>query len=392
MTVNHFTYHDGLQSNEFNTRACFKSKDGLIYFGGINGFNRFNPKNIKLSPYMPPVILTSFKVLDKPWQADTRLFNLSVVKLNHRQNFFSFEFSALDYNEPQSNRYRYKMEGFDENWIECGTRHYASYTNLDPGRYTLKVSGSNSDGIWSEKEVSLDIIITPPYWARWWFRLIIIFIIFTLFYLFHKIRIARLLEIERLRVQIASDLHDDIGSALTKIAINSEIIQNTQDRGKIKSAARSIGRVSRAVITTMSDIIWSIDARNDTIGNLLDRMKDLMADLLSPCEIQYNFSYKGLEPERKIAINLRQNLFLIFKEAINNVVRHSGADEVIIKLTYNSGHFTMKIKDNGQGFDLQNPSAGNGLKNMKMRAQRIGAQFKITANKETTVFLSMKSL
>jgi len=389
MTAKHFSYHDGLQSNEFNAGSSLKCNNGLLLFGGVNGFNSFFPKDIKVSHYMPSVILTSFKILDKP--CDIPLINMSSIKLKYKQNFFSFEFSALDFNEPQANHYKYKIEGFDQNWIESGTRNYASYTNLDAGSYTLKIAGSNSDGIWSDHEISLGIIITPPYWATWWFRLLIILAIFALFYLFHKIRVARLLEIERLRVQIASDLHDDIGSALTKIAINSEIIQNTKNSGQISAAARSIGQVSRAVITTMSDIIWSIDARNDTIGDLLDRMKDMAVDMFSVRDIQYRFVYKGLEPERKIAIQLRQNLFLIFKEAINNIVRHSQADDVSIELTNNDGRFVMKISDNGQGFDLQNSGTGNGIKNMKMRAQRIGAQIETINNNGITTILSMRS-
>ena len=391
MTAKRFTYHDGLQSNEFSAGAYLKCKNGLFLFGGVNGFNSFIPKDIKESRYMPPVILTSFKILDKPWQGDIPLIDISSIKLSYKQNFFSFEFSALDFNEPQANRYKYKMEGFDQNWIESGTRHYASYTNLDAGSYTLKICGSNSDGIWSDHKISLGIIITPPYWATWWFRLLVIAAIFFLFYLFHKIRVARLLEIERLRVQIASDLHDDIGSALTKIAINSEIIQSTKNSGKISAAARSIGQVSRAVITTMSDIIWSIDARNDTVGDLLDRMKDLIVDMFYAAEIQHHFTFSGLEPERKIAIQLRQNLFLIFKETINNIVRHSQADEVSIELTNSGGRFIMTISDNGKGFDLQNSGTGNGIKNIKMRAERIGAQIEIINNNGATIILRMKS-
>ncbi len=392
MRIRRFTYHDGLQSNEFNAGAALKCKDGLLLFGGINGFNSFYPRDIKESDYRPPLILTSFKILDKPWNSGLPLLDISQIRLKYKQNFFSFEFSALDYNEPQANLYKYKMEGFDKNWIESGTRRYISYTNLDPGSYTLKIAGSNSDGIWAGSELSLGIIITPPYWATWWFRLLIFLSVFALFYLFHKIRVARLLEIERLRTQIASDLHDDIGSSLTKIAINSEIIQNTKDRGSITSAARSIGQVSRAVIITMSDIIWSIDARNDTIGDLLDRMKDTAVDLFSESDTQYRFKHSGLDQQRKIAIQLRQNIFLIYKEALNNIVRHSQADEVLIELYNKGGDFIMKISDNGRGLDLQAVKAGNGIKNMKMRAQRIGARFEMTNKKGLTIFLQMKSL
>jgi serine phosphatase RsbU (regulator of sigma subunit)/ligand-binding sensor domain-containing protein len=160
---------DGLQSNEFNQGASFKNKNGEMFFGGINGFNRFYPEKVKNNPHAPPIVLTAFKKFDKLVKLDTSIAEIKRIKLSYRDNFFSFAFAALDYTNPEKNQYAYKLEGFDEDWIYCGTRRYASYTNLDGGTYVFRVKGANSDGVWNERGIALHVIVTPPFWKTWWF-------------------------------------------------------------------------------------------------------------------------------------------------------------------------------------------------------------------------------
>jgi serine phosphatase RsbU (regulator of sigma subunit)/ligand-binding sensor domain-containing protein len=160
---------DGLQSNEFNQGAYFKSKNGEMFFGGINGFNRFHPERINDNPHPPPIVLTAFMKFDKLMKLDTSITEITRLKLSYRDNFFSFAFAALDYTNPVKNQYAYKLEGFNEDWIYCGTRRYASYTNLDGGTYRFRVKGANSDGVWNEDGIAIQIIVTPPFWKTWWF-------------------------------------------------------------------------------------------------------------------------------------------------------------------------------------------------------------------------------
>jgi ligand-binding sensor domain-containing protein/signal transduction histidine kinase len=159
---------DGLQSNEFNAGAYFKSQNGAMFFGGVNGFNAFYPDRVKDNPYVPPVVITAFKIFDNPVNVGRALAALETLTLSHKQNFFSFEFAALNYTNVQKNQYAYKMEGFDEDWIYCRKRRYASYTNLDPGKYVFRVKGSNDDGVWNEKGKAIAITITPPWWRTGW--------------------------------------------------------------------------------------------------------------------------------------------------------------------------------------------------------------------------------
>ena len=284
------------------------------------------------------------------------------------------------------------MDGFDKNWIYSGTRRYVSYTNLDPGKYTFNIKGTNSDGIWAENPEKVNIIISPPFWQTVWFRIISLISIIFILYIIYKNRIAKLLEIERLRVRIASDLHDDIGSALTRISVHSEIIQNSEEKKIVKNSSKKIGTMSREIITTMSDIVWSIDARNDLIKNLIDRMKDFSTSLLVEKDIHLKFSFKGLDQNKKLPIHIRQNLFLIFKEAINNIFKHSNATIVKVDLVNSSNDFQIKISDNGEGYDTAEIKMGNGIKNMRMRAERIGAEININSTNGVELILSMKKL
>ncbi|MFC2171435.1 two-component regulator propeller domain-containing protein [Acidobacteriota bacterium] len=173
-TFRNYTIEDGLQSNEFNGGSFFKNPDtGEIFFGGIKGLNAFYPEKITDNPHKPPVVITSFQKLNQESTFDKPFSEIKELTLSYQDYVFSLEFAALDFTAPEKNLYAYKMEGLDEDWIFTDAKkRFATYTTLAPGKYTFKVRGSNSDGKWNEKETSLDIIITPPFWKTWWFTLI----------------------------------------------------------------------------------------------------------------------------------------------------------------------------------------------------------------------------
>jgi len=284
------------------------------------------------------------------------------------------------------------MKGIDTEWIDAGHRRYASYTNISPGRYTFQARAVTRSGNASSNTISVDIIVKPPYWQSWWFRTSVILAVLLILFGLHQFRIQRLLAIEKLRIRIASDLHDDIGSALTRISITSEQIQNTKDSDRIRLLSKKIGTTSREIVTTMSDIVWSIDSRNDNLTDLIDRMHDIVYKQLVTKDIKVSFKTKGVEKNKNITVDKRQNLFYIFKEAINNIVKHSGATEVSISLNNGSRKFIMIISDNGKGFEQDEIKHGNGLRNMVMRAKRLNAAFDIRSANGTKLELIMKNL
>jgi len=177
-TFRTFTTEDGLQGREYNRLSYFKSADGTMFFGGTNGLNMFHPDSLRFNPLAPTLALTSFHIFDHEMQLDSILQGAQGqerIVLRHDQNFLTFRFAALDFHVPQNNRYAYKLEGVDRNWVEHGTRREAVYTNLEHGEYVFRVRGANNDGVWNMEGLMLHVVILPPWWATWWFRLILIF-------------------------------------------------------------------------------------------------------------------------------------------------------------------------------------------------------------------------
>jgi streptogramin lyase/ASC-1-like (ASCH) protein len=195
-TFKNYYVSDGLQGNEFNAGAFCKSKSGEMFFGGLNGFNAFFPAQIKNNPYIPPIVITDFKILNKPVTiGDNSILKKSItwteeLVLSHKDYFFSFEFAALDFTTPEKNRYAFMMEGFDEDWIYTDSKkRFSSYTNLEPGEYIFRIKGSNNDEIWNEKGTSIKITITPPFWQTLWFKVILALVVIGLIFLWYVKRL-----------------------------------------------------------------------------------------------------------------------------------------------------------------------------------------------------------
>ena len=378
---------DGLQGNQFFWGASCKGKNGELYFGGTNGFNVFDPEQLKNNNHIPPVVITSFQILNKPVDIDTedsplkRSITLTKeIELSYSQGVFSFEFAALDYTIPGKNRYAYMMEGFDNSWIYSKNRRYVTYTNLDPGRYIFKVKGSNNDGVWNEKGAEITITILPPLWRTWWFLTIAVLLIGSIIVLLIYSRVKHLLDIERLRTKLAADLHDNIGSSLTEISILSEVISkkiNSVD-DSIKRSLNMISVNSRNLIDNMSDIVWLVNPKRDSLYDLILRLRDTYSELSSYTSI--SFRSENIKSLEKVSLSMehRQHLYLIFKEAINNCITHSGCSEITLDASIKGKRLQMTLKDNGKGF-LQNEisGGGNGLNNMKNRAETMGGTLNV---------------
>ena len=389
---------DGLPFETFggSRQNNTKGPDGQLFFsaGQDKGTISFYPDQIKDNPIIPPIRITDFRIFNEKAKLDTSIIFKKIINLSYDQNAFSFEFAALNYTNSGKNQYAYKMEGFHDDWIYSGNVNTASFTNLDPGEYMFRVKGSNNHGIWNEEGTFISIIITPPWWATWWFRTIVILVLIGIGNSIYRYRINKVREMERLRIQIASDLHDDIGSALTRIAVHSEIIQTTTEKEKVSSASKRIGNMSREIITTLSDVVWSIDSRNDTVGDLIDRMRDFLDTVFPAGSIHIDFQTKGLHFDQKVEQTLRQNIYLIFKEAVNNAAKHSGADKIKISMINGDGKFKLEISDNGIGMNESKMLKGHhGIENMKLRAERINGEIKIeNLEKGTKIILVAKSI
>lgn len=381
---------DGLQSNEFNQGAYFGSSKGELFFGGVNGFNAFFPEEIEENDYIPPVYITSFKVFDKILPLSYAVTSTSEpIELSYSDNFFSFEFTALNYTAPEKNEYAYMLTGFDKEWhMVTASQRYASYTNLDPGKYELRVIASNNDGVWNEKGSSAIIIIHPPFWMTWWFRgIIIIFILVIVaatirYFVRKKIKertqiMERETALERERLRIARDMHDDLGSRLTEIRYLTEIKQ-TNAKDNNDTALKKVSELTNDIISTFNEIVWSVSPQNDTLENLAEFIGQYAVDYLSKVNVRCRLDIPAQIPNIEAPAEIRHNVFLAVKEALNNAVKYSDTHELHIKVGINNLTATITIQDFGKGFELSEKNKfGNGMKNMKSRMKNIGGNFQI---------------
>ncbi|SFD50262.1 Signal transduction histidine kinase [Chitinophaga sp. CF118] len=395
-----FNYEDGLQSNEFNTGAFFKSLDGELFFGGIRGVNGFYPKDFKNNPSRPKVVIMRMEVLDKPYESDTALSLLKRIELPYNHNTIAIEFVPLEYTNPLKNKVQYKLDGADEDWVQAGAFRMARYTNLRPGTYTFNVRASNNDDIWNATPTTLEIVIKIPFWQSLWFRFLLLLLLlgvayyFSTLYLDYKIRHEKLkLEkeqaVDQERARISSDMHDDLGSGLSTIRLLSEIAKRKlQDSSQTKELER-ISEAAGELVDKMSEIIWAMNSSNDSLENLIAYMRSFAADFLEHANIRHQFFIPESIPNIKLSGGTRRNIYLAVKESLHNVVKHSKATEVVIRIEMQQ-NMTILLKDNGKGFDQEKVRLfGNGLKNIQKRMESVGGHAEITSDNGTIVLLDI---
>ncbi|MEM1127591.1 MAG: two-component regulator propeller domain-containing protein, partial [Bacteroidota bacterium] len=217
-TFTTFGVADGLPSALFHVGACHQTQEGELVFGTDAGVVRFFPEDIQQRTYEPPVHIVGLDLFNEPMVLDTLASQLRSVVLPHDSNFVAFQFAALDYEAPEQNAFAYQLEGLDERWVDARTQRRAGYPNLAPGTYRFRVRGTNSDGVWSSQEASLQLTITPPFWQRWWFRMLMLGAVAGVLLGAHRYRVHHLLKVERTRTRIAANLHDDLGSEMGNLA------------------------------------------------------------------------------------------------------------------------------------------------------------------------------
>jgi signal transduction histidine kinase len=374
-----------LLTNEFTPAVC-KTQAGEIILGTTLGLTAFDPHSVHTFATPPTVVLTSLKVVDVPFGLG-KVASGEPLNLKYDQNFLWFEFVALDFNNPTRNQFAFKLDGVDPDWVFSGNRHFANYTKLEHGEYTFKVKGANSDGVWGEETAALQVSIAPPFWKTWWFRVLVAVFAVSLVATAYEYRLSKIQEVEQMRKQIAEDLHDEIGSNLGTIALLSDMMA----RGKAERESKDIsdiGAIARRTAEAMRDIIWVLKFNREQVADLALKMRDTAAEMLR--DVRYSFEMKNGEFEQVRDMRFQRNVMLIYREALHNIIKYAHASEVSISLEQSNGALSLHIKDNGVGFDEATIERGNGLKNMRDRATRIGGKLEITSKpgKGTTLNLT----
>lgn len=386
-TFRNYTTEDGLPGNEYNRNQYIKTSNGTLFFGGVDGITWFHPKDI-LSHILPEsrLVFTGFSIFNNPIQfkKDQSILQKPVnytseIILPYAKNIFSIEFALLQYCSTEKKRYRYWMEGFNDSWIDNGTNNTVTFTNLNPGKYIFHVKGCNSDGIWNQKGRSLTIIILAPWYQTWWFKFFVLITLAGILYALYRYRLQQQWNMLTMRNNIASDLHDEIGSTISSISVYSNILEDTLEQPDLKDIAARIHNSSSDILTVMSDIVWSINPKNDRFDSILLRMKSFAMAFSEMQKSTIHFNIHQTPNNLTLNMHKRKNMYLFFKEALINAVKYAKADNIWIDLNIVKGRLTLMINDDGIGFNTDEMSEGNGLSNLQLRANELKGKAKITS-------------
>ena len=386
--IKRYTASDGLPAGD---GLAFRDRHGALWLNAIYGVTRLMPSPDEPQP--PPVFISGVRINgDARAIADLGETRVGGLTLNPSENHLQIDFVGLAFGTGEALRYQYKLEGADPDWQALTSLRAVNYANLAPGAYRFVVRAMNAEGQFSPTSASVEFTILSPIWQRWWFVSMAAALIGIIAYGLYRYRVARLLELERVRTRIASDLHDDIGANLTKIGILSEVVRQQAhgaDR-QMNEPLSSIARISRESVASMSDIVWAINPKRDTLRDLTRRMREFAGEIFANRDIEFELRAPAAETYLKLGADVRRTVFLIFKEAVNNIVRHSGCDRVDVELRVDGSLLVLTVSDDGKGFEITRESAGNGLASMRSRAASIGGQVDIDSRKPSGTRVSLR--
>ena len=395
-TVKTYTTADGLPSNQMGGFIVKDSGGRMIC--SLDESNSplitFQPALLKKRNNDLPFYFTSVSILGKEISTEKPIEKLERISLLYEQNLFSVSFKALEYDNPQNIRYKYMLEGLDESWINLGHTTSITFTNLAGGSYKLHVKATNALGEWMSGDIFLNIHIENPFWKTWWFILLILIVIGSVIYFVYRYRLMQALKLERIRTNISTDLHDDIGSTLSSISILSDMILSNKSAQLARNdeMAQEIRISSLELMDKMDDIVWSINPKKDTLEDLLIRIQRFARQIFEARGIDCDIEIQENIGQVKLPMKHRQHIYLIMKEAINNLVKYSSCTLCEIRVQYSHSALSIDIKDNGKGFDMDEIKDGSGLGSMKNRARQMNADLNITSvvNKGTRILLHVK--
>ncbi len=386
-----YNYHtvDGLCNEDFNYNSYLKTKKGKMYFGTVNGVNAFDPEKIFVN-HSQNVQLFVLPV--SKWDEVTKSFKMisdfkgngDEIILHSPNASLVFNLGMTDYSDPIHNTFTYRILGLFNDWIPVTGEPVLRLHGIPYGKYTVQIQGTTARGVSAVNQLHFVIHVKKPFYTTWWFYLIAITSFILLLSAFFWFKYQNLKKMQRLRLQISSNLHDEVGSLLTSITIFSDNLRFSGNTGPEKdSRLKKIAALSREATITMGDILWAVDARNDMPDSLSERIREYAEERLLPLQVHMKIDVEDISSRRKMPIELRQQLYLIFKESINNVIKHATATEVSIIFRYhNKNSFLYSIENDGAHNETQRKK-GQGLKNMKMRAQKIGAAMTKESDRKT---------
>ena len=392
-----YTTEDGLQSREFNPGAYFISSRGEMFFGGVLGLNAFFPEQVLNQLTPPPIVITAFKIQNQTILKD--FIGQETIELSYQDDFISFEFTALDFNAPPENRYAYQLEGFDEQWVDAGTRNYASYTKLPGGSYTFRIKAANSDGTWNEAGLAVAIHVRPPLWERTWFWVATLLVVSAASFTGYRWRLhsiqRRNLELEQKvadlsqqvqetavlaeRNRLARNLHDSITQSIYSLTLLTEAGLRMIEAGKLDELRENQGRlgeIAHRALQEMRLMVYELRPLALEHTGLVGAVERRLEAVERRAGVQARLIVEG---ELKISQQDEEELYYLAQEALNNALKHAGACSVKVHLQASDGFVFLEVQDDGHGFDPKfiKQREGLGLTSMRERAEKIGGRLVI---------------
>jgi signal transduction histidine kinase/ligand-binding sensor domain-containing protein len=399
---------DGLPTLECSGNyqpACWRGRDGRLWFATTKGVVSVQPREITENNQPPPVVIEDVLVDDRSAspRAGAGTPNgapaVPVVEIAPDSERVELRYAGLSLTAPEKVRFRYRLEPLEREWVEASFRRFAQYSYLRPGTYRFSVLASNSEGIWNEAGAGLTLKVLPHVWETWWFLSALALVatgavaaaarhLATRRLKGALERLERQRAVERDRARIAKDIHDDLGAGLTQITLLSELARSDSPQETDQHLAQ-ISETARELTRGMDEIVWAVNPRNDTLDSLTTYVCRFAQEYLNVAGIQCRLDVPAQLPALPVTSEVRHNLFLAIKEALNNVIKHARAREVRLRLQPGADGFTLVIEDDGQGFDVAGAtsagaaatrlSPGQGLENLGKRLEAIGGSCVVTS-------------
>jgi ligand-binding sensor domain-containing protein/signal transduction histidine kinase len=371
--IRHYTTADGLVPAGADNQEAFCDRQGRLWFGFM-GLSRLDPEPDQPVPQSPPIRITGIRVRGIAYPvSELGETDLSGLVLRPNQNQLEIDFASLNFGLGEVLRYQYKLEGSGSDWSPRSELRTVNFAEVRPGIYRFLVRAINAEGVASAAPAALSFRVLAPVWQRWWFLGLLLLAVVCVVYALHRYRMAQLVTLERIRLRIASDLHDDIGAGLSQIAILSEVAKRDVkvNASRAEEMLDHVANVSRELVDSMSEIVWAISPRRDSLTALVQRMRRFGGDLLAPRDIQFDFRVLQSDRDLELRPGLSRHTFLIYKEAINNVARHANCTHVNASLSFDRREIVLAISDDGRGLRTHladHGLEGHGLASMRRRA------------------------
>lgn len=387
-----FTVEDGLYEDNLEITFARLSDGNILMFAGTYA-TRFSPDIVQQQYNPAPLLFTGISI-----NGEERIVEGNSIGLGWNEKNITLYWALLNYSNPLSNKYYYKLDGASNSWQYAGNKGTVRFNSLEPGTYVFHYAAASSQGIMSS-EKTIRIIVQPPFWQTWWFKTTALLLVSILFFLVVRyisqrnlkeklLRLEKEQAIEKERNRISRDMHDELGSGLTKIAILSEVIKT-----RPSSTAGTIDKISetaRSLVDNLDEMVWALNPQNDSLDKLAGYIAEYANQYLEGTPISCIIELPDEVQPRYINEEKRRNIFMVVKEFLNNSVKHSGAATIFIRLEQSTAGFTLTLRDDGKGFDeTRVSSTGNGLKNMQQRIKDAGGDSLLTSGREGTVLKIM---